>query len=119
MQRHLLSRVLSACLIGSAIMAWGLVAVLSPVVPSAGAAVPGHSLVASKTISNAVLKGDRLIGVHINGSPTPRNIGKLPVGCDLAFSKLVRQDNLATRCITEIDISAKMAQASIATARLG
>lgn len=125
MQRHLWSRVLSACLIGSAITAWVLVAVVSPVVPSAGAAVPSHSLTGSKTISNAALKGDRLISIHVkiddskrDGTRTPSSVGKLPLGCDPAFSKLVRQENLPTRCITAIDTSIKLAQASIASPML-
>ena len=122
MQRHLSSRVFSVCLIGSAITAWGLVALVTPVVPTAGAAVPSLSLAASKTISNAALKGDRLINVHVKidgfgrgGVSTPTNVGKLPVGCDPAFSKLVRSENLATRCITKIDTSTRVAQASITT----
>ena len=65
---------------------------------------------ASSPVSNTASKGDRLTSRHPNSSArgatqpeqvTAKHSGKIPVGCETAFSKLAhRADLSARRCIT-------------------
>lgn len=73
------------------------------------------------TMSNLALKGDRLISAHrkTDGrtrreySPGAKGGAKLPIGCDVEFSRRVGADRLAGRCITGIDASMKVALAQL------
>ena len=95
-----------------------LVAVVGSVVIAAYVAVPpppyetarGFSTVrVSTTVSNTASKGDRLTSKHASSAreaagpqqTSAKYSGKIPVGCETAFSKLVhRADLSARRCIT-------------------
>jgi len=105
MRRDFLSAgLISAALIVSIIIAW--MAILMP-----SHASPVEGLVA-KTVdvavtmsSNTARKGDRLdlkIDHGRNSMPMPavKAGPKTPIGCEAAFSKLVRSEKIAVRCVT-------------------
>lgn len=107
MRRDFLSAgLISAVLIVSIVIAW-----LSILMPSHAAPVEG-SVAKTVTVdvvvpmsSNTVRKGDRLdlkISPGTNSMPLPavRSRTKIPVGCDTAFSKLVKSERIAVRCVT-------------------
>ena len=57
------------------------------------------------------LKGDRLSGTRAQEGHEVQPVGtrfprerRAPVGCDLAFSRLVRSGNSIARCVTTIDV---------------
>jgi len=90
------SGAIGAWLIGSALIALALTCLpIGPGASSAGVIAPGG------TISNSALKGDRLpetrYGVEKLQSNRPASI---PVGCEAAFSKIVRVGNFTSRCVT-------------------
>ena len=92
---------IGAWLIGSAIIAFALACLpIGPGTSSASVMAPWSASPFSigKTISNSALKGDRLPRLrHGVESNRPANI---PVGCEAAFSKLVRVGNFTSRCVT-------------------
>ena len=95
---------ISAALIVSIVIAW-----LAILVPSHAAPVEGP---VAKTVdvvipanSNTARKGDRLdVKIDHGRSSMPMPAGKtgtkIPVGCDTAFSKLVKSAKIAVRCVT-------------------
>lgn len=112
------SGVIGAALILSIIIAWAAILAPSHAAPlvlgdakSAGVAV--------SIISNTARKGDRLdvgrskteYGSHSAPAPAAEAGASIPVGCDLAFSKLVRSENTAVRCITSAETPVKFARA--------
>jgi hypothetical protein len=95
---------IGAWLIGSALIALALTFLPIGIGPSsAGVIAPASNSPASfdGTMSNGALKGDRLPqarhDVEKLQSNTPVTI---PVGCEAAFSKLVRVGNFTSRCVT-------------------
>jgi hypothetical protein len=88
--------VIGAWLIGSALIALALACLPLGTGPSSASGIAP-----SGTISNSALKGDRLPqlrhGVERLQSDRPSTI---PVGCEAAFSKLVRVGNFTSRCVT-------------------
>jgi hypothetical protein len=70
----------------------------------------------SGTVSNSALKRNRLVGPygtieHAKSAPAAegKRATKIPVGCDAAFSKLIKSNNFASRCVTSIQLDAKFA----------
>lgn len=47
--------------------------------------------------------------VHEPSQPALTSVRKIPVGCEVAFSRLVKAENFATRCVTGLDSSLKLA----------
>jgi hypothetical protein len=88
--------VIGAWLISSALIAIGLACLPIGSGPSSasGIAIGG-------TLSNSALKGDRLPVLHAGITPKSQSSkSSIPVGCDAAFSKLVRIGNFSSRCVT-------------------
>jgi hypothetical protein len=54
------------------------------------------------TISNSALKGDRLPAFRAVVAPKSESSksSTIPVGCEAAFSKLIRVGNFTSRCLT-------------------
>ena len=91
------SGAISAWLVGSALIALALVCLPIGSGPSSASV-----MATSGTISNSALKGDRL-SVHRVGAAPKSEVSKpgtIPVGCEAAFSKLVRIGNFSSRCLT-------------------
>jgi len=98
------SGAIGAWLIGSAALALGLAYLpIGTGTSSASVITPASAPRAiGMTISNSALKGDRL-GVAHQGAFRKEGSeagGKIPVGCEAAFSKLVRIGNFTSRCVT-------------------
>ncbi|HUZ31460.1 MAG TPA: hypothetical protein VMV19_05035 [Xanthobacteraceae bacterium] len=99
------SGIVGASLLGGIAIAWA--AVLLPVHGTTAAPGNGQADI-RRSMSNVALKGDRLVGMHsrfgeepaVGEAPTGKSVAKIPVGCDPAFSKTVRHENFAARCIT-------------------
>jgi hypothetical protein len=89
--------VISAWLIGSALIAIGLACL-----PIGSGPSSASGIAISATISNSALKGDRLPVLHAGVTPKSQSINSstIPVGCEAAFSKLVRIGNFSARCVT-------------------
>ena len=113
---YLSSGVIAAALILGIIVTWMAVLVPSHAAPSRGS----HATdVAVSIVSNTARKGDRLDagrntieqGARFAPAPTAKAGATVPVGCDVAFSKLVRFQNVAVRCMTSVATSVKFAQA--------
>jgi hypothetical protein len=89
--------VIGAWLISSALIAIGLACLPIGSAPSSasGFAIGG-------TLSNSALKGDRLPVLHAGVTPKSQSSrsSTIPVGCEAAFSKLVRIGNFSSRCVT-------------------
>jgi hypothetical protein len=95
---------ISAALIVSTIIAWMAILMPSHAEPVVGSVAKSADVVFSMS-SNTARKGDRLdvkIYQGTSSAPTPavKTGAKIPVGCDGAFSKLVRSANIAVRCVT-------------------
>ena len=106
MQTQRLSSSKETTLIGSLVIAACLT-----FSPSLYETARGFSTVSvSSTVSNAASKGDRLTNNHPNTSArtaagaeqvTAKRSGKIPIGCEAAFSQLVHLvDFSARRCVT-------------------
>jgi hypothetical protein len=100
-----LSGAIGAWLVGSA-----LIAVALACLPIGSAASSASVIATSGRISNSALKGDRLPARRAGGlapktettktkSETSKS-SNIPVGCEAAFSKLVRVGNFTSRCVT-------------------
>jgi len=105
MQRDFISAgLISAALIVCIIIAWMAILMPSHAGPVEGP-VANNVDVLVPISSNTARKGDRLdvkIDHDTNSMPMPavKTGTKIPVGCEGAFSKLVRPANIAVRCIT-------------------
>jgi hypothetical protein len=100
---------LSAGLISAALIVCIIIAWMAILMPSHAAPVEGPLAktvdVAVPMSSNTARKGDRLdvkISHSRNSMPMPavKAGTKMPIGCDTAFSKLVRSEKIAVRCVT-------------------
>jgi hypothetical protein len=89
--------VIGAWLIGSALIAIGLACL-----PIGSGPSSASGIAISGTISNSALKGDRLPVPHAGVTPKSQSSksSTIPVGCEAAFSKLVRIGNFSSRCVT-------------------
>jgi len=96
--------IIGAWLIGSAVIALGLASLpIGTGTSSAGVIVPASAppMSVGRTISNSALKSDRLPKAHHGVERMEGNKpASIPVGCDAAFSKLVRVGNFTSRCVT-------------------
>lgn len=105
MRRDFLSAgLISAVLIVSIVIAWLAILMPSHAAPVEGSVAKTVDVVVPMS-SNTVRKGDRLdlkISPGTNSMPLPavRSGTKIPVGCDTAFSKLVKSERIAVRCVT-------------------
>jgi hypothetical protein len=89
-------------LVGSAVIALGLA-----FLPIGSGTSSARGIAMSGTVSNSALKSDRLPAFHAVVAPKTQS-GKtesgtssaIPVGCEAAFSKLVRVGNFSSRCLT-------------------
>lgn len=117
MQRdHFLSGVVGLSLIVGVIIAWAVI-----LLPSHAATLAGGNAAKSHvalTISNSARKGDRLVSTHAkiersapNSAHARKGVVKIPVGCDPAFSRLVKLNVFPARCVTSIDGAVKVALA--------
>jgi hypothetical protein len=92
------SGVVSAWLVGSA-----LIALVLACLPIGTGSSSASVIVTGGTISNIALKGDRLPARRVGGvAPKSENSksSTIPVGCEAAFSKLVRLGNFSSKCVT-------------------
>lgn len=98
------SGIVGASLIASLCIAWA-----GMLLPAHGSAlVPGSPPAVIRTMSNAALKGDRFVSIGdkrgdnalARETALAKGTPKIPTGCDLAFSKIVRYGNFVSRCIT-------------------
>jgi hypothetical protein len=89
--------VIGAWLIGSALIAVGLACL-----PIGSGSSSASDIAIGGTISNSALKGDRMPVLHAGVTPQSQSSksSKIPVGCEAAFSKLVRVGNFSSRCVT-------------------
>ena len=89
--------VIGAWLIGSALIAIGLACLPIGTGPSSAGGI-----VIGGTISNSALKGDRMPVLRAGAAPKIEGSksSTIPVGCEAAFSKLVRVGNFSSRCLT-------------------
>ena len=111
-------------LVGTALIATALLGLLFPL----GSSTPSwkflsapSSSAASGVVPNRAAKGDRLPVMHrtdrdssstrADPRPTQKTDRGIPVGCDGAFSKLVKSENFAARCVTAVDAPTKFASA--------
>ncbi len=113
------SVVIGAALVLSIIVAW--VAILVPSHAAASLHSEGKSIaVTALIVSDTARKGNRLgaesrtIEYDVRSVPPAAAMidARVPVGCDVAFSKLVKSKNVAVRCITSVATSVKVAQAT-------
>jgi hypothetical protein len=117
MRRDFLSaELMSASLIISIIIAWMTILISLHAAPIVGAATKSVEVVVPMS-SNAARKRDRLdikINHGTNSMPTSavKAGTKIPVGCDGAFSKLVRLESIAVRCVTSLETVVKFTQAT-------
>ena len=118
MQRdYFSSGVIAAALVLSIIIVWVAILVPSHAAPLRSDTKSGAVGIAVSIVSNAARKGDRLdvgrskieYGAHSAPAPAVKAGARIPVGCDAAFSKSVRSGNVAVRCITSAETSAKFA----------
>jgi hypothetical protein len=89
--------VIGAWLIGSA-----LIALVLACLPIGSGPSSASGIAIRGTISNSALKGDRLPLPRIGAAPKIQGSksSTIPVGCEAAFSKLVRVGNFSSRCLT-------------------
>jgi hypothetical protein len=94
---HARSGVIGAWLGASAVIALGLACLPLVAGPSSASVITIGS-----TISNSALKSDRLTVPRTSVAPKSEvsKPGAIPVGCEAAFSKLVRVGNFTSRCVT-------------------
>jgi hypothetical protein len=118
-QAFLASRVITIALVATALL--GLLFPLGPSRSSWKVAPIPSSFSASAALPNRAAKGDRLPGVQTTSRdsastraesrPVQRTDGRIPFGCDGAFSRLVKSGNFAARCVTAVDAATKFASA--------
>ena len=112
----------AAWLISIAIIASWMLALLFPLGLSFANSRHDSPSATTSYRSDHFLKGDRLSGTRAQeghevqpvGTRFPRALTserRAPVGCDLAFSRLVRSGNFIARCVTMIDVPTELAQA--------
>jgi hypothetical protein len=89
--------VISAWLIGSALIAVGFACL-----PIGSGSSSASGIAIGGTISNGALKGDRIPVLRTGVIPQSQSSksSTIPVGCEAAFSKLVRVGNFSSRCVT-------------------
>lgn len=98
------SGVVGVSLIAAIVLAWAMILFSTHDTITALGSTPDHL----RTTSNVALKGDRLVNGRngIAGDATKqvvlpsKDIVAIPIGCDPAFSKIIRYGNFAARCIT-------------------
>jgi hypothetical protein len=108
---------LAAWLVITAIVASWMLALLFPLGPSfANFQATRHDSPSVNSNSDGdSLKGDRLTSAKARGRNEVEPIGtqsppvstgerKIPMGCDLAFSRLVKTGNFTARCVTKIEL---------------
>lgn len=119
--------ILASWLVTIALIATALLGLLFPLGPSASSWKPAPlslSLSESGVVPNRAAKADRLAGIQMttkdagSGQAESRPVQgadrRIPLGCEGAFSKLVKSDNFAARCVTSLDTPAKFASADAA-----
>jgi hypothetical protein len=98
----------------------GIAWVAIPLLSLAGTFVSadlGRNHIITETISNSAVKSDRGIAAHPQteqmmpnaGPPNAKRTWKIPSGCEAAFSKLLKSNNFAVRCVTSIQPRVKLA----------
>jgi hypothetical protein len=104
--------ILAARLVGIAFAASWMLAVLLPLSPSFYLQAPGNesaSIISSPVVRS--IKGDRLTTekagqrrevetIGTKYAPVSNGTRKIPVGCDAAFSQIVKFGNFTARCVT-------------------
>jgi hypothetical protein len=98
--------------------------ILTPTLASANGPSIMSAIAGGGTVSNAVLKGDRLSNSRskiehpdagaVSSPAAPANVGAtpkrhLPIGCESAFGALVRAGNAPARCVTDITLPTRAA----------
>ncbi len=111
---------LAAWLVTTAIVASWMLALLFPLGPSfANFQAPRHSPSVISSSGGHSLKGDRLTSAKVRERSEVEPIGtksppastgerKILVGCDLAFSRLVKAGNFVARCVTKIELPGQL-----------
>ena len=108
----------AAWLISIAIIASWMLALLFPLGLSFANSRHDSPSAITSYPSDHFLKGDRLSGTRAQEGHEVQPVGtrfprerRAPVGCDLAFSRLVRSGNFIARCVTMIDVPTELALA--------
>jgi hypothetical protein len=88
--------------IGVWLIASGLIAMVVACLPIGSGPSSASGIAIGGTISNSALKGDRLPVLRAGAVPKIEGSksSTIPVGCEAAFSKLVRVGNFTSRCLT-------------------
>lgn len=110
------SGVINIALIVSIILVW-----MAILLPSHAALAGVTHAVNSNDIVSIVIdgarKGDRLVSgalgdiVHdarFESKPVAKTGKKLPIGCELAFSKIISPDGIAARCVTAVETTVRL-----------
>lgn len=94
---HTRGRVIGAWLGASVVIALGPACLPMVIGPSSASVIAIGS-----TISNSALKSDQLTVPRVSVAPKSEvsKPSAIPVGCEAAFSKLVRVGNFSSRCVT-------------------
>jgi len=111
------SGVIGVALIVSIVIAWAAILLPSHAAALVRANATNSTGIAASIVSNTARKGDRLAvahstierGAHSELTPAGNSVTKVPVGCDVASSKLIRSQNDAVRCITRTETFVKLA----------
>jgi hypothetical protein len=109
--RAIRQAVLGGWLVSVAIVAAWMLAVLFPAGQSVHFEAPRPEIaLVTSSLGAPSAKGDRLISkkaqerregeVGTQSTPVPTGVRKIPVGCDAAFSRLVKFGNFTARCVT-------------------
>lgn len=117
---YLSSVIINVALIVSIFIVWTVILLPSHAAPQDQANV-GHGVDIVSTASDPGRRGDRLVsdahskighGAHFDSKPVTKAVKKIPIGCELAFSKLANLRGVAARCITGVQTSVKLGLAA-------
>jgi len=110
------SSLIALSLIAGIVIAWAAIFLLPLHASTLATTHAGKSHGLVRTVSNSALKGDRLAGARATIGQTKaapaaetKKAARIPAGCDAAFSKLVKANNFAARCVTSMPLRAKVA----------
>ena len=88
--------------IGVWLISSALIALVLACLPIGSGPSSASGIAIGGIISNSALKGDRLPVLRAGAAPKIEGSksSTIPVGCEAAFSKLVRVGNFTSRCLT-------------------
>ncbi len=115
---------LAAWLVTTAMAASWMLALFFPLGPSSGnfqatrrdspaviSNSDGHSLTGDRLSSAKARERGKVEPIGTKSPPVSAGERKIPIGCDLAFSRLVKSGNFTARCVTKIELPIQLALA--------